>query len=647
MRTFHARGLVGSAVAAAAVVAFVVGQVRAPATGDLGTLILTATTAVSFTATGAVVLAGVAGHPVGRLMVAAGAWAALAAVALSWTDAVPLAWLSRWAWVPPLGLIILALLVFPDGNLPGRRWRVLAGGVVVGTVVTAAALAVAAVDHPRTLLTAGVRLTPTAHTFVAVARVSLLLVLACLPAVLWSLALRWRRADGEARHHLTCLLPAGLLAAGGIALDAVGVPGGWLLVPVALSTGMMVAILRYRLYDLDVIVNRTVVSLIMTGLVVAAFVALVGLLRAPVLRGSTTYASLIATGLIAVAFDPLRRRVQRVVDRLVYGERDDPYRVIGRLGELLGQTVEPDAVLPLLTGTIARSLQVPYVAVELDGDDGPRLYAQDGRATTPAESFEMLAHGQRIGRLLVANRSHRGRFTPRERRLLGDVALHAAVAAEATRLTRDLQRSRERIILAGEEERRRLRRELHDGIGPSLTGLAMQVRAACRLVDGSQRLADVLDGIGTDLRSCTADVRELVDRLRPPILDGGLEAALRSECQRFAGAVRIELSVRGDLADLPAAVEVAAYRIVAEALTNVVRHAQATACRITLDRTATALCVGITDDGVGVAPGRHTGVGLSSMRERAAELGGRLTIEPNHPHGTVVAVELPAGGSGG
>jgi signal transduction histidine kinase len=296
--------------------------------------------------------------------------------------------------------------------------------------------------------------------------------------------------------------------------------------------------------------------------------------------------------------------------------------------------------MPLVTGTIAGSLQVPYVAVELEECDGPVVVAEHGRAVAMIESFDLVSHGERIGRLRVGRRSTGARFSRHECRLLRDIAHQAAVAAEATRLNRDLQASRERLVTAREEERRRLRRDLHDGLGPSMAGMSLQVRAALRAVPPDSRAAQILEAVCVDLKSCTASVRQLVDELRPPVLDRGLEAAIRAECRRFgAGPLSVECEVRGTLEGMPAAVEVVAFRVVAEALTNAWRHSHATTCRVWIHRNQ-ALDVEVVDDGVGIGAS-VPGVGLSSMRERAAELGGRCVVGEVPGGGTAVRLELP------
>lgn len=603
---------------------------------------LTAATALSFTVMGALVLTAVPAHRVGWLMVAAGTSAGVGVLAMSWAQWLPLAWLSQWAWWPPYGLIVLSLLMFPDGRLPSRRWRPVAGLIVTAAAVGTLALAVAAIDAPRTLISAAEAApTPRALLLSQVALGAVAAVFLGLIVVIGSLWLRWRRADADTRPQLLCLLPACLLLPVAFVLDILRFDDAWLITAVAVPAGMTVAVLRFRLYDIDQIVNRTIVWLAMSLLVILGFVGIVAVLRQLVTRGDTSSSSLVATGVIAVMFEPLRRRVQRGVDKLLYGDRDDPYQVIARIGDPLGHTVDPTAVLPQLVSTIARSLRVPYVAIELDDPEGPRVLAEHGRAGAAAETFDLLVHGEAIGRLVVATRNAGGWFSRRERRLLTDVAVHAAGTVEATRLVRDLQESRGRLVLAREEERRRLRRELHDGLGPALAGMTMQVRAAHKLVAGQARPAQILRALAEDLRGCTAEMRVLVDQLRPAALDGGLAAALRAECRRFDPAtLSVELVVEDDLDGLPAAIEVAAYRIVAEALTNVARHAKAQHCRVSVSR-ARSLTVEVVDDGIGLDDADPEGIGLASMRERAIELGGECVISRAEPHGTAVRVRLP------
>ncbi|WP_327085611.1 sensor histidine kinase [Nonomuraea sp. NBC_01738] len=619
----------------------VVGQVTG-AGGDSGpAAALAAPVALAFTPMGALILAGVRGAAVGRLMLATGLVAAGGLMAASWSVWLPAHWVTQWAGWPPFALIFLTLLVFPDGRLPSPRWRPLAVWIAVTAAVATVAFAVAAFDHPRTLLTEiDTPLTARAQTLLRIGGVAVLTSVAGLAGVLWSLWCRWQRADGEVRLQLMCLLPAGGLFVVGLALSVEGVSGGWALGAVAVPIAMTVAVLRYHLYDLDQIVNRAVVWLVMTVLIVAAFVGIVAAVRVVLFHADATQASLVATGLIAASFEPLRRRVQSGVDRLLYGDRDDPYKIVAQLGKVVGSTAEPNAVLPQLTAAVARSLRVPYVAIEL-AEGGSHIAAEHGSVPPDVQPFELVAHGETIGRLLVATRTRGSRFSRRDMRLLRDIAVHAAVAAEGTKLVRDLRRSRERLVLAREEERRRLRRELHDSVGPSLSGMSMQLRAARKALPDDSPTGAMLTVLADDLRNCTIEVRQLVDQLRPPALDNGLGPGLRAECRRFDGTdLSVDLRVTGDLDGLPAAVEVAVYRIVAEALANVVRHAHARRCTVAVQRSY-ALAVDVTDDGTGIDGGSPRGVGLDSMKERAAELGGTFLVRPAPSSGTVVSIRIP------
>jgi signal transduction histidine kinase len=311
------------------------------------------------------------------------------------------------------------------------------------------------------------------------------------------------------------------------------------------------------------------------------------------------------------------------------------------LGRQLEQAVDPAAVLPQVVETVADALQLPYAAIELTGSvEGQQLVAGHGRQVGEPEAFAMTYQGQVVGELLVTPRSPAEPFTAAERSLLEDLARQAGVAAHAVRLTADLQRSRERLVRSREEERRRLRRDLHDGLGPALAGMTMQAGAARALlaVDIAQA-ESVLGELEQQLQGCIREIRQLVDNLRPSTLDHlGLVGAIRHHIAAFTSGsaestVEITLIATDDLGELPAAVEAAAYRIATEAITNMVRHAAATRCTVRLALNGTLL-VEVTDDGVGLPDHYQAGIGLTSMSERTEELGGTFT-----------ATRLPGGGS--
>jgi len=329
----------------------------------------------------------------------------------------------------------------------------------------------------------------------------------------------------------------------------------------------------------------------------------------------------------------------------MYGERDDPYAVISRLGRRLEATLAPDTVLPTLVETIAQALKLPYAAILLKEGEGFRTAAAYGSPRGEPETLPLVYQREEIGHLVLSPRAPGEAFSDADRNLLEDLARQAEVAVHAVRLTTDLQHSRERLVSTREEERRRLRRDLHDGLGAQLAGLKVQAGALRRLIPGDPAAADELVvELREELRSAIADIRRLVYDLRPPALDDlGMVEALRQMAQRY-GAKDEPLSVLveapEDLPNLPAAVEVAVYRITQEALTNVVRHARARTCVVRL-AVNDDVALEIVDDGVGIPAERSAGVGLSSMRERASELGGSCVVERAPEGGTRVLVRLP------
>jgi two-component system NarL family sensor kinase len=605
-----------------------------PGAGSLFEPVVTA--AVSFTSMGALILVGVPGHPVGRLFTVAGVAAGLETVALAWLGWTPTAWLAQWLWWPPFGLAFLALLVFPDGQLDTRPRRALAGLLVVASTVATVALAVAALDHPRTLLVDSTsEVTPRARVLLQVALGAVFLTLLGLAGVLVVLGARWRRATGLQRQQLACLVPGGAILLIGILLDAENVPGLGLLSVVAVPAALTLAVLRHRLYGLDVVINRATVWGVLSLGVVAVYLGAVALLQS-LLGGA---ASLVATGLIALGFEPVRRWLQRRVNRLLYGGREDPYRVISELGTLLGDRTDG---LPELVATVAESLKVPYVAVELDQPAGAVVVTRYGQPATPVEEFPMVSRGLPVGRVLVGRRSPGARFAAREERLLRDVAQQVAMGAQVGLLERALAQAGEQVDLAREDERRKLRRDLHDGVMSSLAGMSMRTVAARRHLEAGSRAGPILDGLGNDLRGTRGELRRLVERLRPAVLDDGLEVALKRECARYQDAgLAVRLTIDGHLGDLPAAVAVAAHRIVAESLTNVARHAAATECDVTVRRDPGRLAIDVVDDGVGLPETPVPGAGLPSLRERAAELGGCCEVRPREVCGTVVRLRIP------
>ncbi len=420
--------------------------------------------------------------------------------------------------------------------------------------------------------------------------------------------------------------------------------GFMVLIPLSLGA----AVLRYRLWDIDPIVNRTLVYGGLSVAVVGIYVVVVGYLGTLFRTGGNLVISLIATGMVAVLFQPLRQRLQRGVNRLMYGDRDDPYAALSRFGRRLEATLAPDTVLPKIVQTVKEALRLPYAAITLTAGRGSdaTVTAAAGAPVVTTLRLPLLYQHEPVGELVLAPRTIGEPFSPADRRLLEDLARQAGVAVRAVQLTAELQRSRERLVTAREEERRRLRRDLHDGLGPALAGMTLQTEAVRDLYATDPARADaLLTDLTAQLQAATTDIRRLVYALRPPALDElGLVGALRAQADRHdLGQTPISVVAPGALPPLPAAVEVAAYRIAQEAVTNVLRHAGARICTVSLvwDGARALLTLEVADDGRGLPPDMRAGVGITSMQERAEELGGRCLVEALPNGGTMVRAILP------
>jgi signal transduction histidine kinase len=594
-------------------------------------------------------------------------------------EQVPLIWWARdFDMAVAFAAILFVPYLFPDGRFV-PRWGWLAP--TCGFVVVAAALTLDGLssdvlvptwlEHLQILPAVGVLVIGAASQVYRYRRLStaaqrqqtrwillgLCLSLPLLFASIYTESLAWGGWGG------TQALPLAFRRVKA-ALDLIAYPA-LLLLPLTIG----LAALRSRLWDLDPLVNRTLVWGALTALVVAAYALVVGALGLLSQTSGNTTIALLATGLIAVAFQPARERLQRAVNRLMYGERDDPYAVLARLGQRLETSLAPEAALPTIVRTVREALKLPYAAITVPralperpgGDQGAAPPAEEvvaavGAPTPDPVALSLTYGAEPVGRLLLARRSADEPFSRADRRLLDDVARLASLALHAARLTTDLQRSRARLVTAREEERRRLRRDLHDGLGAELAALNLQVGALRPLIlrdpaAGAARVPELQD----EIRAAIGDIRRLVYGLRPPALDElGLVGALRARAGQYAAGdtggaaaaddaagVRVAVEAPAALPPLPAAVEVAAYWIVQEALTNVVKHARARAATVRLALADGALAVEVVDDGAGLAAGAPIGVGLRSMRERAEELGGACTIEPGPAGGARVVARLP------
>lgn len=412
-----------------------------------------------------------------------------------------------------------------------------------------------------------------------------------------------------------------------------------LLFPISIA----VAVVRYRLWDINPIINRTLVYGALSASTIALYILGVGL-ASRFFQGANFIFAFIATGIIAILFEPLRERLQRAVNRLMYGERDDPATVLTRLSQRLNSALAPDSVLQTIVETLSQTLRLPYAAISLL--DGESHFASTPNPP-PSElvSLPLTYQTERVGELRLAPRAEGESFSTADMNLLNLIARQAGIAVHNLYLTKDLQRSREKLVSAQEEERRRLRRDLHDGVGPTLASLTQRIDIAADLVNTDPEASiELLKELKGQIKGSVAEIRRLVYALRPPVLDEfGLITSIHEHVAPYTGpnGLQITFDVTDPMPSLPAAIEVAAYRIVLEAFTNIVNHAEAKSCHILIKIENRALVIEVSDNGKGLPSNTRSGVGFTSMRERAAELGGKFIVEDRPSGGTMVRAKLP------
>lgn len=420
-------------------------------------------------------------------------------------------------------------------------------------------------------------------------------------------------------------------------------------VPIAVTA----TILRHRALNIEVVISRSLVYGALSAGVIGLYIVVVSglsLIFPPIDR---LWQQAAAVALIAVLVQPLRVRLQGMINKRLYGDRDDPYRVVSTLAGRLERTETPGAMLPAIVETVSTALRLPYVAIEIQARGHTETAASVGNPSGELHRMPLTYQGERVGYLVIGPRSSRDVLRRRDRIALAEVARTAGAAVYTARLTRDLRRSRDRLVRAREKERRRILHELHDGVGPTLAAVALGIDASRRSVGDDTATGVLLGRLRDELQAAIVEIRRLAHGLRPPVLDRiGLIPAIREYAGALASrsvrsdggddGVTIVLEVPTVLPKLPASVDVAAYRIICEALTNVTRHASARSCavRLWIDDD---LHIEVVDDGVGIATRELTdgGVGVSSMRERAGELGGECLVEADREGGTRVFATLP------
>ncbi|TLS49325.1 sensor histidine kinase [Paenibacillus antri] len=534
------------------------------------------------------------------------------------------------------GLYLFFLFLYPDGHFAPGWLRVPAYFGLVGTI--------------GQYFLQGTLIDP--NTWPAVFRTSAFLTLHVL--IVYSQARRYRNATTVEQKRQIKWFVASLgsfLIAVPVSLLLQSLDHGLakMLTWFVFYTGLLfmpfsigISIFELRLRNMSILFNRTIIYVFMTVFVISTYVIVVGLFGAVLQSNGNVFVSLLATGMAAVLFQPIRSAVQRGVNRLVYGDREEPYTVLSRLTERVELTLTHSSLMQTVVEGLAQALRIPYASIEIEQDGRRIALASHGVAGETASELPLQIQGEKVGVLRLGVRSWRETLPPAKYYLLDDLIRHAGIAVQAVRLQGELQRSRERLVTAREEERRRLRRDLHDGLGVELASIAHKIDGLLYKQQADDETAGKLSDIQEHLRQTISSLRRLVYALRPPALDEfGFAFAVREIAYQFADhPLRVTVETMEELPALPAAVEVAGYRIIQEAVANAIRHSRGSKCEITV-RADSHLHIAIKDDGHGFPSNPKAGVGQQSMRERAEEVGGRLSVTSVQGAGTTVAVTIP------
>ena len=587
------------------------------------------------------------------------------------------AWLQEWIWIPLIAGLGVVGWIFPEGRFLSRRWR-------TAMVVACAAAAVPMVLNallPRLTIFAGFD-NPAGLDepwIQSAANASAGLMLPVLFGGAAAATVRFRKRHGDERQQIKWLLLAVMaiamvLAYLSILLGIILATGtdptqgavwpeylaiaSFLAVPISVAFG----VLKYRLYDIDVVINKAVVyavlAVFITGVyltVVVAAGSLTGYASNPVLSG-------IAAAIVALAFQPVRRGTQRLANRLVYGERATPYEVLAQLGDRLAGEYAADDILDRIAAALAGGVGADRVVVWLDSDGELRpaaVWPKGARAAPIAasaatltatedgtRSFSVRHQGEMLGAIGV-HKPPSDPLTPADEKLVSDLAAQAGLVLRNARLIEDLRASRRRLVTAQDEERRRLERNIHDGAQQQLVALTVKARLAEQMIDRDLAKArDLVAQIGAETTGTLEDLRDLARGIYPPLLaDQGLGAALVAQARRSPVQVSVEAEGVGRY---PQEAEAAVYFCVLEALQNVAKYAEASRATVRLRGSADELRFEVEDDGRGFdTAATGYGTGVQGMADRLAALGGELRLVSELGSGTTVVGTLPVGSLSG
>ncbi len=635
---------------------------------------------LAFSTVGAVVASRRRENPIGWLLLASGACFALGGLVVTVDNTstnVWAQWVSGWVWGAGAFLALaFPFLLFPDGHLPSRRWRIVAwiGAIGVGGFIFIGMFAPGRIADTQLQNPVGLELFGLGKALLTLrAVVTVMSLVACLLAIV-SLGFRYHRAGRVEREQLRWLLfAAGVVVLAIVAQGAVTslikdealalnignaiIAGSLSVIPIAIG----VAVLKYHLYDIDIVISKTLVYGALAAFITLVYVAIVVGVGSLVGRGGQpdVVLSIAATAVVAVAFQPVRERVQRFANRLVYGKRATPYEVLAEFSERMAGTYANEDLLPRMARILAEGTGAARADVWLRADG--RLYV-DASWPIDAELLRTVDadplpgnvtpvhhQGELLGALSIEKKPGES-LTPTEQKLIDDLASQAGLVLRNVGLTEqllarleELKASRQRLVAAQDEERRKIERNIHDGAQQQLVALSVKQRLAASFVGkNDDRVREMLEQLQADTNAALDDLRDLARGIYPPLLaDKGLPAALEAQARKAV----VPTSVSADgIGRFPQDVESAVYFSVLEALQNVAKYAGASQARVTLSNADGRLRFSVTDDGAGFDPSSTGyGTGLQGIADRLAVIGGELEVSSSPGTGTRVAGWLPTG----
>jgi signal transduction histidine kinase len=675
------------AVGAALVVeALWLGTLNGTYSGDPFTLLIVLSVA-TYTITGAVLASRVPHNPIGWLFLVIGLGLLFGGATSEYAmytvvtnpGALPAgewaAWINNWTFVIA-GLIPIVLILFPTGRVPSQRWRWLVWAIAA----TLVALVVGAMFRPAPIeLDAGVTVpNPTGigslrTALTASAWIFGILLAAESIASVAALVFRFRRADDEERQQVRWIAVSAALAGVFLILvliTSIGLEAGqsrfandlaFLLFFLCLSVGIpgavAIALLKYHLYDLDLVVKKTVLYVTVAGMLLVAFVAAAVVVGG--VFGRSQRAAVVAAAAIGIAFWPALRIARRIADRIVYGGRATPYEVLTTFGRRMSETYATDDVVDrtaqLLGSATGASSATVWLRVGREirpagmwPSDGPvgaplALDADDELPMLPADWAEPVRdRGELLGALAVTMPAN-DPIGPGRQRLLRDLADQAGLALRNVRLIEELRASRQRLVAAQDEGRRRLERNIHDGVQQQLVALAVKLRLADGMIERDPvRAHEAIAALQDDANAALDDLRDLARGIYPPLLaDQGLRAALEAQAQKAATPVRVNAATIGRY---PREIESTVYFCALEAMNNIAKYAEASAASVSVEQNDGVLRFTVRDDGRGFdVHAAVAGTGLQGMTDRVEAVGGSLLIESSIGTGTTVIGTVPVG----